>query len=73
MLTSNKKVVPHPRIIWSIYICSILVFQIAEIENFTQSWKSVNREVFFVVDALESARCVLDNHLIHLDNHDKQH
>merc|ERR1712020_694951 len=45
--------------------------QIAEIENSNKSWKSVTRELFFVIDALESARCVLDNHLVHLSNRDK--
>ena len=28
-------------------------------------WEAVERELFFVVDALESASCVLDNHLIY--------
>ena len=28
------------------------------------NWRVVERELFFVVDALESARCLLDNHLI---------
>ena len=29
-----------------------------------EAWNVVKREVFFVVDALESAACVLENHLI---------
>jgi len=39
--------------------------QIAEIEKTTLSWNSVQREVFYAIDALESATCVLNNHLIH--------
>eukprot|EP00095_Tigriopus_kingsejongensis_P005876 maker-scaffold38_size502422-snap-gene-3.21 protein:Tk05876 transcript:maker-scaffold38_size502422-snap-gene-3.21-mRNA-1 annotation:"glutamate carboxypeptidase 2" len=33
-------------------------------------WESVRREAFFVVDALESASCILDNHLVYtyMDN-----
>ena len=30
----------------------------------TEAWNVVKREAFFVVDALESAACVLQNHLI---------
>ena len=28
------------------------------------NWKVVERELFFVVDSLESAKCILDNHLV---------
>ena len=48
------------------YIQYILqLFQIAEIENTDVSWKVVQKELFYVIDALESATCVLDNHLVH--------
>ena len=30
-----------------------------------KAWNVVKREVFYVVDALESAACVLENHLIY--------
>jgi len=39
--------------------------QIAKIENTSPSWNAVRREVFYAIDALESATCVLNNHLIH--------
>lgn len=39
--------------------------QIAEIENTDVSWKVVQKELFYVIDALESATCVLDNHLVY--------
>ena len=41
------------------------LFQIAEIENTDVSWKVVQKELFYVIDALESATCVLDNHLVY--------
>ena len=30
-----------------------------------EDWNVVKKEAFFVIDALESAACVLENHLIH--------
>ena len=39
--------------------------EVAKAENSSLSWKAVKREAFFVVDALDSASCVLDNHLVY--------
>jgi hypothetical protein len=39
--------------------------EVAKAENTAVSWKAVKRESFFVVDALDSAACVLDNHLVY--------
>ncbi len=36
-------------------------------------WEAVKREAFFVVDALESASCVLDNHLVYTFLEEKGH
>ena len=38
--------------------------EVAKAEDLPDSWKAVKREAFFVVDALDSAACVLDNHLV---------
>jgi hypothetical protein len=38
--------------------------EIAKVDDSVKAWNVVNREAFFVVDSLESASCVLDNHLI---------
>ena len=42
--------------------------EVAKLEDTAENWNVVERETFFVVDALESARCVLDNHLVTDDN-----
>ena len=47
--------------------------QIAKKEDTHVAWKGVEREVFFVVDALESAACVLDNHLVYTYHDTKTH
>lgn len=39
--------------------------EVAKAEDLPDSWKAVKRETFFVVDALDSASCVLDNHLVY--------
>lgn len=39
--------------------------QVAKARDTHEAWKEVKKELFFVVDALESAACVLDNHLIY--------
>ena len=38
---------------------------IAKATEYEEDWSVVKRETFFVIDALESAACVLENHLIH--------
>ena len=35
-----------------------------------EAWNVVKREAFYVVDALESAACVLENHLIYQETTD---
>ena len=39
--------------------------EVAKAEDTPLNWKAVKRESFFVVDALDSAACVLDNHLVY--------
>ena len=39
--------------------------EIAKATQYEEDWNVVKRETFFVIDALESAACVLENHLIH--------
>ena len=41
------------------------LLQIAQIEDSAANWKIVQKEIFYIIDALESASCVLSNHLIH--------
>jgi len=36
----------------------------ANMDDSPTAWKIVERELFFVVNALESAACVLENHLV---------
>ncbi|TRY69059.1 hypothetical protein TCAL_04427 [Tigriopus californicus] len=47
--------------------------KLARYLNTTGLWDSVRREAFFVVDALESASCVLENHLVHTYVDDVNH
>ena len=62
----NKNVVLILQIIRAYSHFSLL--QIAQIEDSETNWKIVQKEIFYVVDALESASCVLSNHLIqHID------